>query len=220
MSGQQRMRALLIAGGGSVPDLGAIACDFVDHTSDAVELSKTYEYDVALIQVPAKAFEVVGRLRSAGITVPILVTGALSEAEVLRVFDAGADCFVRAPVESVELEAHVRALVRRVASRPEPIAVGPLSIDLLRRRVEVGGRGLELTNSQMLLLEALVLRLGRSVPREKLVDQLYGCREEVPPGGLDETLCKLRKKIRAACGGTNYIRTIRGQGVMLAVPAE
>ena len=210
------MKALLIAGRDG-PALQGVATDYAGTVGDAIELTKAYAFDVVLVRVPEKVVEVVRRLRAAEIRVPIMVLGRLPGPEIVKVLEVGADVFAREPFAPGELEARVRALVRRAGAQTgAPLQIGQLTIDLFQRRVEVDGRLVHLRRLELRLLEALALRQGRSVSKEELMDLMYGVGEEVSVGALNRTVSRLRQAIGASVGGSHYISTVRAHGFMLA----
>ena len=132
--------------------------------------------------------------------------------ERIRVLDLGADDYLVKPFALGELQARVRALLRRVASQGTPdLRVGRLRLDFPGRRAHIEDRELDLTARDFGLLEAMVLRSPRVISRTQLIDALCSWDEELTDNGLDIAIHRLRKKLQES--GTN-IRTMRGIGYL------
>ena len=191
----------------------------VDHLSDgAMADAATREnvYDLVVLDLGLPHMdgsEVLARMRSGGSHVPVLaVTARDGLQERIRVLDLGADDYLVKPFALSELEARVRALLRRAASQGAPeLHVGRLRLDLPGRRAHVGDDELELTARDFGLLEALVLRSPRVISRAQLVEALCSWDEELTDNGLDIAIHRLRKKLQ--CSGTS-VRTMRGIGYL------
>jgi two-component system OmpR family response regulator len=122
------------------------------------------------------------------------------------------------PFNLAELEARVRALVRRAQSATTArITHGTLTLDTAARRAFVGSDALELSAREVSLLEALLLSAGRVVSKDQLADRLYGVSDEVGPNAIEVFVHRLRRKIEPA--GV-VIRTIRGLGYLVEKPGH
>jgi DNA-binding response OmpR family regulator len=153
--------------------------------------------------------------------VPVIVATARDdEREMVRLLDAGADDYVVKPFTGDQIEARVRAVLRRaaVADRPVQLEVGGLVIDRAGRTVHLDGAGVDLTPKEFDLLVCLAERAGEVVGRDELLAQVW----HQPLGGGDKTvdvhLSWLRRKLGESAAAPRHLRTVRGVGVMLVDP--
>jgi two-component system OmpR family response regulator len=193
------------------------AVDVAHDGEQADHILAVQNYDLVILDLGLPridGFEVLRRLRHRGGTVPVLILTARDAlADRVKGLDLGADDYLTKPFELPELEARVRALIRRgQAGGITLLTHGPLALDLAGRRATLDGVPLELSARELGVLEVLMLRSGRVVNKEQLAGQLYGHDEEVGANAIEVYVHRLRKKLEAA--GV-VIRTIRGLGYLL-----
>ncbi len=164
-------------------------------------------------------FEVLKRLRARAAKVPVLIlTAADSVEQRVRGLDLGADDFMAKPFSLSELEARVRAIIRRHAGSVTPmVTIGNLSFDQAGRVARVQERNVELSAREIGLLEILIQRSGRLVSKEQIVDHLCEWGEEVSHNAIEVYVHRLRKKIEES---DVVISTVRGLGYCLQRPAD
>lgn len=147
---------------------------------------------------------------------PIVLLTARGEiAERVDGLDGGADDYLVKPVAVDELLARVRAIARRPTTLVLPTAtLGALSFDFSAREAIVDGQALPLPRRQLLILEALIYRQGRTVLRENLHEAVYGLADEIQSNALDAHVSRLRRALKDADAGVE-IAVIRGVGYLI-----
>jgi DNA-binding response OmpR family regulator len=150
--------------------------------------------------------------------VPVIVATARDdEAEIVRVLDAGADDYLVKPFTAAQLDARVRAVLRRGASATaDPaIRVGELTIDPAARTVRLKDEPIDLTPREFDLLHHLATKAGQVVTKRELLTEVW----RIPYGGADKTvdvhLSWLRRKLGESATEPRYLHTVRGVGVRL-----
>lgn len=197
-----------------------IVCDTANLGEEGVEIGKLYDYDIILLDLmlpDIDGYEVLLRLRSAKIKIPILILSGLSSADQkIKGLGFGADDYLTKPFDRGELIARIQAIVRRSKGHAESvIRFDKVSINLDTRIVEVAGTPVHLTNKEYAILELLAMRKGTVLTKEMFLNHLYNGMDEPEIKIIDVFVCKLRKKLADAAGGTNYIETVWGRGYML-----
>lgn len=164
--------------------------------------------------------ELLKMLRAVSNVPVIAATARDDEGDIIRTLDAGADDYLIKPYSAEQLEARVRAVLRRTTNGPtEPIVVGDLRVDMEARVASLDGRDLELTRKEFDLLAHLANRAGRVVTKRELQAAIW----DQPYGGADKTvdvhLSWLRRKLGETAAAPRYLRAVRGVGVKLVDPA-
>jgi DNA-binding response OmpR family regulator len=155
--------------------------------------------------------------------VPVIVATARDdESDIIATLDAGADDYVVKPFSAEQLDARVRAVLRRrqFADGGSPVRVGELHIDPPSREVRLAGELLDLSRKEFDLLHYLATRPGRVVSKRELLASIW----DQPYGGADKTvdvhLSWLRRKLGETARSPGYLRTVRGVGVKLVDPSS
>jgi len=187
--------------------LGALSA-MAERPADAVVL------DVAMPRVDG--LEVCRRLRAAGDLTPILLlTARVAVSERVAGLDAGADDYLVKPFALEELLARLRALLRRAAPPDdEVLRFVDLSLDPATREVSRGGRRIELTRTEFLLLELLLRNARQVLPREVIFDRVWGYDFGANSNSLEVYIGYLRRKTEAE-GEPRLVHTVRGVGYVL-----
>lgn len=184
---------------------------------NADHLLTTQQYDLVILDMglpDMDGSEVLRRLRHRSVKVPVLILTARDNVEDrVQGLDYGADDYLAKPFDLLELEARIRALLRRGQSASSALLqIGELSLDTVGRRAMLHGEPLELSAREISVLEMLMLREGRVVSKDLLCDQMTDLGEEMSSNAIEVYVHRLRKKIEA---GNVNIRTLRGLGYML-----
>ena len=164
--------------------------------------------------------EVIAGLRG-WTSVPIVVLSARQHGEdKVEALDLGADDYVTKPFAMNELLARLRAAVRRgAAAAVEPaestVVVGPLVIDLARKRVSRDGEDVRLTPTEWAFLELLARHVGRLVPREQVLREVWGPAYEHETHYLRVYAAQLRRKLEADPAHPRHLITSPGLGYLL-----
>lgn len=198
------------------------AVDWVANGSDADSALVAQPYDLVILDLGLprmSGFEVLKRLRGREARVSVLIlTAADSVEQRVRGLDLGADDFMAKPFALSELEARVRALVRRaMGAGSNAVRLGDLVYDQDGRTATLHGQSLELSARETGLLEVLLQRVGRLVSKEQIVDHLCEWGDEVSHNAIEVYMHRLRRKLE---GAGIRIATVRGLGYCLERPPE
>jgi len=154
--------------------------------------------------------------------VPVIVASARDDdPSLVSCLDAGADDYVVKPYTTAQLEARIRAVLRRTAGGRTPrenLVVGGLELDVAARKVTLDGAALELSPREFDLLRHLAERAGDVVTKKELLSEVW----QQAWGGSDKTvdvhMSWLRRKLGETASEPRYLHTVRGVGVRLAAP--
>jgi two-component system, OmpR family, response regulator MprA len=166
--------------------------------------------DVIVLDVAMPAIDglsVCRRLRGKGLPTPILMlTARDAVADRVAGLEAGADDYLVKPFAVPELVARLRALTRRGRSTDSVLAYADLTLDVAARSATRSGRAIELTGREAALLELLLREAGRTVTRDRALDEIWDDAAE--PNVVDRYITRLRRKL----GDPQLLRTLRGIG--------
>mgnify|MGYP000987138428 CR=1 FL=1 len=193
------------------------------HQVDAAEDAREADYylgehlpDIAIVDLglpDEDGLHFLTRMRREKMTQPVLILTARDTLEDrISGLDTGADDYLVKPFALEELNARIRALLRRHNNQGDnEISVGDLRLNVTRRLVWLGETALELTPKEYALLSRLMMKAGSPVHREILYNDIYSWDNEPATNTLEVHIHNLREKI-----GKSRIRTVRGFGYMLA----
>ena len=186
------------------------------HDGVAADLAlASEEYAVAVLDVGLPrmdGFEVLARLRARGKTVPVLMLTARSDVkDRVHGLNLGADDYLAKPFDVDELEARLRALLRRAAGRAQPlIRQGDIELDPAARTVRLRGQLVDVSPREFAVLLVLLESRGRVLSRRQLEERLYNWQSAVDSNAVEVHIHHLRRKL-----GSHCIQTMRGVGYFI-----
>jgi DNA-binding response OmpR family regulator len=193
--------------------------DTASSCADARETLSLNPYDIAILDLglpDGDGMNLLKEVRSAGNQIPILVLTARDAVED-RVggLNAGADDYLVKPFAMTELIARAKALLRRPGNAlGTTLGAGNLLFDSMGRDLRIGGRPLSLPRREAAIVEHLLRRLDRVVPKSVLEEKLYGIDDELESNAIPVHIHHLRRKL-AEAGATVEIHTVRGIGYII-----
>ncbi len=193
------------------------ACDCASTAAEAHSLIQTSQYSLVILDLglPDKdGATLLREWRRQNIALPVLILTARDALED-RVdgLDAGADDYLIKPFALVELQARVRALIRRYQGQSDnQISVGNLKINLSSQQAYLDNNPVEVTPKEFAILSRLMMRAGQTVHRELLQQDLYTWQDDLGSNTLEVHIHNLRRKL-----GKEVIRTVRGIGYRLEI---
>ncbi|CAB3633571.1 Transcriptional regulatory protein QseB [Achromobacter pulmonis] len=218
------MRILLVEDdlmiGGAIQSALKDAAYAVDWVQDGLRVLTTLDcqhYDLLLLDLglPGKdGLQILSDLRARNNDVPlIIITARDGLDDRLRGLDGGADDYLLKPFEMAELQARMRAVIRRKAGSSAPVmSNGLVSLDLATKEAWAkDGAAQQLSNRELSLLQALLVRPGAILSRSELEDRIYGWGEEVESNAVEYLIHALRRKL-----GSEIIKNVRGVGWMVS----
>ncbi len=196
--------------------------DAVANVADARASAPLVAYDAIILDLglpDGDGMELLVELRRAGNRAPVLVLTARDAVEArVAGLDAGADDYLIKPFAIAELVARTKALLRRPGQALGAVLeAGNVVFDTIGRDVRVGAAVLPLARQELAILEHLMRRLGRVVPKAVLEEKLYGIDDELGSNAIPVHVHHLRRKLAEAGAGA-AVHTVRGIGYLLTEP--
>jgi DNA-binding response OmpR family regulator len=203
---------------GSALAQSGYAADVVHAGSAALAACETATFQLIVLDLglpDIDGIDVLRSVRRSGVSTPVLILTARDELRDRIVgLDSGADDYLVKPFEIAELEARVRALLRRGDPAGTTMHLGSLAFEPTSRRLTVSGRDLALTASELAVLEILLRREGRVVSKQQIFDSLYTWESEANLSMVEVFVSRLRRKLARAKAGV-VVRVFRGLGYRL-----
>ena len=197
------------------------SCTVVADGASAVRDNALLSCDLAVLDLMlprVDGLEVLRQARKAGVKTPVIALTALATVpDKLRGFEAGADDYLAKPFEMDELLARIEAVHRRTAHKPAmELQAGDLRLSLATKRVTVADRSVDLTPTEVSILELLMRFAGQVVTRKMLCEHVWGFDWDGPTNVIEVHINRLRGKLDRG-RDQSLIRTVRGRGYALAV---
>lgn len=198
----------------------AIDGHVIDHAAkieDALVFSETSEYDLILLDImlpDGDGREFLAHHRKRSKDTPVIVLTARSQiSDRINILDLGADDYVTKPFDHAELQARIRAVLRRNKGAAQTIqTLGDISFDPVAGRMTVKGRTISLRNRELRLMELLINAPGQIFSKQKLFDRLFSYDDEISENAIEVYVGRLRKHLD--CSNVK-ISTHRGLGYRL-----
>jgi two-component system response regulator TctD len=192
----------------------------IDHAGtiqDALAYSGTEDYDLILLDImlpDGDGRDFLKHHRAGKKDTPVIVLTARSQvSDRISILDLGADDYVTKPFDHAELEARVRAVLRRRGGTSQTVTqIGNLAFDPLAGTLIVAGETVQLRNRELRLLELLLNAPGQIFAKQKLVDRLFSYDDDVSENAVEVYIGRLRKHLK---GSSLNITTLRGLGYRL-----
>jgi two-component system OmpR family response regulator len=191
----------------------------VDEAADGEEglfKATSWDYDALVLDLMLPnldGLELLRRLRQTRKTPVLILTARDTVTDRVRGLDSGADDYLVKPFDLVELQARLRALIRRAAGNATPaLTLGDVVIDTAARQVTRGGRLVPLTAREYALVELLAQRRGQLITRSAIYEHLFDENDDSLSNLVDVHVSNVRKKL-----GKDFITTRRGQGYVIDV---
>jgi DNA-binding response OmpR family regulator len=193
------------------------AVDWIDNGEAADNVLRTEVHDLVVLDLGLPlldGFQVLRRLRTRQSRIPVLILTAKDELENrIKGLDLGADDYLTKPFDLSELDARVRALLRRAHSESSnELHLGPLCFDITGRRAMVGTQFLELSARETSVLELLLRQAGRVASKEQILEGICSWDQGISDNAIEVYIHRLRKKLD---GSGITIRTVRGLGYIM-----
>ena len=189
------------------------AVDVASTADEAMRVVRASDYGIGILDLglpDGDGLDVLRSWRSDGIAFPVLILSARTDLDDrVRGLDSGADDYLIKPFALSEIEARLRALLRRPQRKLAWLELGSLRVDRAGKQALVGDRTLELTRREFDVLDLLMSRAGKVVAKQELLDNVFSSDADVGPNALEVHISRLRQKLKPA--GIN-VRALRGLG--------
>ncbi len=200
-----------------------LTVECADNGADADALLHTQDYALVILDLTLPrmdGLDVLRRLRARpaprGQTPVLILTARGGLEDRVQGLNLGADDYLSKPFELAELEARVKALLRRSLGNEALVhSCGALSFDTVTRMFSYGGNALALTPREHAVLETLITRSGRAVSKEKLFDEVFALADDANLDAIELYIHRVRKKLDLAIPDAAVITTLRGIGYLL-----
>ena len=188
-----------------------------------LEIAKAYQFDSMVLDIGLprmNGYELIRELRAHGCKMPVLMlTARDAEDDIIRGLDLGADDYLTKPFSFPELVARLQSIARPVrGSTDGRIEAGDLLFDPVQHVVKRNGESIDLTRQEFLLLACLMQKMNQCVPRQILIESIWGPDHAIGSSTLDVLVNSLRTKIDQPSRKKRIV-TVRGSGYLFSLGA-
>jgi two-component system response regulator VicR len=194
--------------------------EWVDDGAEVLNRVRSTSPDLVLLDVTLPnrdGFSLCGLIRQGGRTPVIMLTARDQKSDKLKGLELGADDYVTKPFDFEELQARIRAVLRRARRSAVRITIGEAVIDFVAFTATRGGRDLRLSRREFDLLGYLAEREGLIVQRDELLREIWGFPDEPATRAVDYAIRRLRRKLEADPHNPRHIHTVHGNGYSLTL---
>jgi two-component system OmpR family response regulator len=196
---------------------GGFAVDAAASIGEALALLGSESFDAVVLDLglpDGNGYAVLRHLRQHNNPLPVLILTARDAVEDrVAGLDLGADDYVVKPIALSELQARLRALIRRSFGKSDPLLkLGNLALDTVGKRLQVDGVPQDISAREWAVLEYLVAHAGRIVSKEQMIQAITSLEEDISANAIEAYVSRLRVKLTSAGVA---IRTVRGLGYMM-----
>lgn len=197
--------------------------DTCDNGEEGLYIASEYPLDAAIVDIGLpglSGLEVIAALRKRGSLLPILIlTARNSWQDKVSGLEMGADDYLVKPFQMEELQARLRALLRRASAVPDTLLkAGPITLNMAEQTVKINDLIVDLTTFEYRLLEHLLRHQGEVISKQMLTDYLYSHDDNHDSNVLEVMIGRLRRKLDPE-GNLNPIETLRGRGYRFSIKA-
>lgn len=194
--------------------------DWVDDGAEVLNRVRSTSPDLVLLDVMLRGrdgFSLCGLIRQGGRTPVIMLTARDQKVDKLKGLELGADDYITKPFDFEELQARIRAVLRRARRSATRISIGEAVIDFVAFTATRGDTDLRLSRREFDLLGYLAEREGRIVQRDELLREVWGFPDEPATRAVDYAIRRLRRKLEADPHNPRHIHTVHGNGYSLTL---
>jgi len=194
--------------------------DWVDDGEEALNRVRSKGPDLVLLDVmlPGRdGFSLCGLIRQGGRTPVIMLTARDQKADKVKGLELGADDYITKPFDFEELQARIRAVLRRARRSATRITIGDAAIDFVAFTATRNGVDLRLSRREFDILGYLAEREGRIVQRDELLREIWGYPDEPATRAVDYAIRRLRRKLELDPHNPRHIHTVHGNGYSLTL---
>ena len=192
--------------------INGYTADWIDNGEQAIHAIESESFDAVVLDLGLPGIdgiEVLRQLRNARNNTPVLILTARDQIESrVKGLDSGADDYLLKPFDVLELNARLRALMRRIGGDRKPgIELGDIQISPSEHKVYKAGDEIKLSPREYALLHELAVYRHRVMSKEQLESSIYGWSDDIGSNALEVHVHNLRKKL-----GNDIVKTVRGVG--------